>query len=71
MITREQAIASARARVLADGVMSLEGRDTTAALEDETWHVSFPFLDAAVRGGEPHVYIDAESGVVSRIVYTQ
>lgn len=71
MISREEAIATAAARVTSDAVMLLDGRDTVAELDGGAWHVSFPFLDAAVRGGEPHVYVDAETGLVARIVYTQ
>lgn len=54
-----------------DGVMSLDERNTHAEREGNAWHVSFPFLDAAVRGGEPHVYVDVETGDVTRVVYTQ
>lgn len=42
-ITEEEAIQAAIDQVEADGVMTLEGRDTVAEVEDGNWHVYFPF----------------------------
>ena len=71
MINHDQAVFIARGRVLRDGVMSLDGRLTEARLKDGAWHVQFPLADENMRGGEPHVIIDANDGSVKEVFYTQ
>jgi hypothetical protein len=71
VISRESAIEIARARVISDGVMELEGRTVVAKLGDGYWHVSFPFEDTSTRGGEPHVRVDAANGSVTKVTYSQ
>jgi hypothetical protein len=41
-ISESDAIDAAIAQVEADGVMTLDGRETVAEVEDGNWHVSFP-----------------------------
>ena len=70
-ITLEEAIDIAIQRVGADGVMSLDGRDTESVEEATYWHIYFPFTDHYLRGGEPHVWVDKTTGDVIDIYYTQ
>lgn len=71
MISREDAVGIARARVEADGVMALESRDTVVGDEEGYWHVSFPLRDLNVRGGEPHVRVRKADGAVTLVTYSQ
>lgn len=70
-ITAEEAIEIAIQRVEADGVMSLDGRDTESEEEADSWHIYFPYTSHEVLGGEPHVWVDKASGEVTDIYYTQ
>jgi hypothetical protein len=70
-ITVGAAIEVAKQRVEADGVMSLDGRDTESEEESDSWHIYFPFTSHEIRGGEPHVWVDKSSGDVIDIYYTQ
>ena len=70
-ITAGEAIEIARQRVEADGVMSLDGRDTESEEEADSWHIYFPYTSHEILGGEPHVWVDKSSGEVIDIYYTQ
>jgi len=70
-ITVGEAIETARQRVEADGVMSLDGRDTESEEEADSWHIYFPYTSHEIRGGEPHVWVDKSTGDVTDIYYTQ
>jgi hypothetical protein len=69
--SREQAITIATQAVEADGVMSLDGRDTVVVEAATYWHISFPYSSPLTRGGEPHVWVDKTSGNVTNIYYTE
>jgi hypothetical protein len=71
VINHDQAVFIARSRVMTDGVMNLDGRLTVARQVGGAWHVEFPLSDTNMRGGEPHVTIDAESGAITDVYYTQ
>ncbi len=70
-ISENEAIAIATERVEAEGVMSLEGRDTVVEDDGSEWHVLFPFQNHNIRGGEPHVFISKADGSVTQIYYTE
>jgi hypothetical protein len=70
-ITLEEAVEIAIQRVEADGVMSLDDRDTEHEEEADSWHIYFPYTSHELRGGEPHVWVDKSSGEVIDIYYTQ
>lgn len=70
-ITAEEAMETARQRVEADGVMSLDGRDTEVEEEADSWHICFPYTSDEIFGGEPHVFVDKSSGEVIDIYYTE
>lgn len=72
--SKEEAIEIARERVEAEGVVSLEGRDTVVEDRGSEWWVSFPFpfTDLNVRGGEdPTVVVSKADGSILNVVYTQ
>ena len=71
MISHERAIEIARAEVEAQGVMSLEGRETVAERDGDVLHVYFPISDATTRGGEPHVRVSLTDGEVTDVRYPQ
>ena len=70
-ISRADAVKLAEQRILTDGVMSLEGRSTVVKEEQGVWHISFPLTSTKVVGGEPHVFVDQESGTITKVYYTQ
>ncbi len=71
-VDQARAIEIAKARVLADGVMTLDQRDVVAVDEGTAWHISFPYAASANRlGGEPHVRVAKKDGTVTDIRYTQ
>jgi hypothetical protein len=70
-ISREQAITIATQAVEADGVMSLDGRDTVAVEETDSWHIYFPYTSHELLGGEPHVLVNKSTGAVIDLYYTQ
>jgi hypothetical protein len=70
-INSDEAVKIAKERVLADGVMSLDGRTPVVKDEKDHWHVSFPIMLPFVVGGEPHVFVDKASGSITKIYYTQ
>lgn len=69
--SRDDAIKIAVDRVEADGVISLENRETVVEDEGDTWHVLFPRSDTGVRGGEPNVFVSKEDGSITDVFYTQ
>ena len=69
--TLEEATEIARQRVEADGVMSLDGRDTEVVEEADYWHIYFPYTSDEVLGGEPHVWVNKSDGEVIQIYYTE
>ena len=70
-ITSDAAVDLAKQRVQKDGVMSLDGRETSVIDEPTQWHISFPISAPMWRGGEPHVIIDKASGAIINVYYTQ
>ena len=71
-ISSDSAIAIARERVVADGVMSLEAREPIVTEEGQLWHVRFLRKGTnLVAGGEPHVMVRKSDGAVVRVYYTQ
>ncbi len=71
-VDQARAIEIAKARVLTDGVMTLDQRDVVAVDEGAVWHISFPYSASANRlGGEPHVRVAKKDGTVTDIRYTQ
>jgi len=70
-ITSEEAITIATQEVEADGVMSLDGRDTEVVEEATYWHIYFPYTSPVMRGGEPHVWVDKTTGDVINLYYTE
>lgn len=79
-ISRRNAITIAKARVEADGVMSLTQRKPIAHVEGDIWHVTFEWRQSsrhddighALRvGGHPHVFIHKFDGHILQVFYTQ
>lgn len=65
MLTEEQAVQIAHEKVVAArGAGALAGRHELITRTGDTWHVSFPYSDPNMLGGEPHVVVDDDGKVV-------
>ncbi len=65
MLNQEQAVQMARERLIsARGPNALVGRRELVERIGDTWHVSFPWSDPNMLGGEPHVVIDDDGKIV-------
>jgi hypothetical protein len=65
MLTHEQAVKIAQERLSsARGPAALVGRRELVKRIGDTWHVSFPWSDPDMLGGEPHVVINDEGKIV-------
>lgn len=72
MIDRAEAVDRAAAAVRAQrGDDALQGRSPLVRKEGDVWHVSFPYSDPGVVGGEPHVRIAEADGAVLEVYATQ
>jgi hypothetical protein len=72
MISADRAIEIARSHIEAhDPRADFEGRAAEVADEEARWHVSFPFTDPDMLGGEPHVLVAKATGAVDRFYNTK